>query len=189
MQHFATFYKTPLRRTLLLGRSVRSLILLSQSFHASLCNIPATVGHWDSAIPWSLAIGHWSFASPRHPRNSPAPCLPLSTQYSALSTQYFQSNPPKAQQTQPKPHWRCRKRRFPSRPHTFLLTKQTQLHPQPPFLTLLLPCPILRGWSGGGQSAATAVGHTISNRWIERSTRHGTEGGHQRIWPHWPARL
>ena len=48
----------------------------------SLCNTFATVGHWNLVIPWSLAIGHWSFAPPRHPRNTAAP-LP-SAQYSVL---------------------------------------------------------------------------------------------------------
>src|SRR5258705_8307834 len=32
--------------------------------NATFCNLAATTGHWDLFIPWTLGLGHWSFATP-----------------------------------------------------------------------------------------------------------------------------
>jgi hypothetical protein len=52
------------------------------------------------------------------------------------------------------------------------LTKRSQIRFQcvhRPFLTLLLPCPILRGWSGAGNNAARAAGNHLHKMNFERS--------------------
>jgi len=53
-------------------------------------------------------------------------------------------------------------------PRSIFLTKQSQIDLEHPFLTLLLRCPILRGWSGGGLCAA-GRGQSLHRIEIERS--------------------